>query len=243
MTSKARPGTMEVARAVFDLLGGGGGFDGGEEIGIADGFDDGSVEASVLRNEAIHGLIGPLHEAVGADGDDGVLHAVEQSFELALAGADGGETAFDLSGGFVDGGGDASDFVEGSVVDAGAKVALRRCGRRHRRCVRGGGKSRRKQWRRSARAMKKAMADPQSRRRRTCGLNGFDIGERIGEAHRASGDGNSHVEKWNTERRRCGARSRRFCRRGRRRIPGGWRDSPCWRDRIRSRRELFRRHR
>ena len=115
---------MEVARAVFTCFGGGGGFDGGEEIGIANGFDDGRVEARVLRNEAIHGLVGPLHEAVGADGDDGVLHAVEQSFELALAGADGGEAAFDLSGGLVDGGGDAADFIEGTVFDAGTQVAL-----------------------------------------------------------------------------------------------------------------------
>ena len=33
----------------FDFFGGGGGFDGGEEIGIADGLDDGRVEARVLR--------------------------------------------------------------------------------------------------------------------------------------------------------------------------------------------------
>jgi len=36
-------------------------------------------------------LIGPLHEAIGTDGDDRVLHAVEPGFELALAGLDGGE--------------------------------------------------------------------------------------------------------------------------------------------------------
>ena len=29
--------------------------------------------------------------------------------------------------------------------------------------------------------------------------NRFDIGERIGEAHRASGDGHSHVEKWDSD--------------------------------------------
>ena len=135
---------MEVARAVVDLFGGGCGFNGGEKIGVADGFDNRRVEASVLRNEAIHGLVGPLHEAVGADGDDCVLHAVEQSFELALAGADGGETALDLAGGFIDGGGDAADFVKGSVVYAGAQIALRQCGQRHSRCVRGGARSRRR---------------------------------------------------------------------------------------------------
>jgi len=44
---------------------------------------------------SVHGLIGPLHEAIGTDGDDRVLHAVEQGFELALAGLDGGETFFE----------------------------------------------------------------------------------------------------------------------------------------------------
>ena len=103
----------------FDFAGGGGFLDGGEEVGIADGFDDGLMQASALRNEAIHGLIGPLHEAVGADGDDGVLHAVEQGFELALAGADGGETLFDAAGGFIDGAGDAADLVLRGLEDAG----------------------------------------------------------------------------------------------------------------------------
>ena len=69
-------------------------------------------------------LIGPLHEAVGADGDDRVLHAVEQGFELALAGADGGETLFDAAGSLIDGAGDAADFIRRSFQDAGLKVAL-----------------------------------------------------------------------------------------------------------------------
>ena len=77
-----------------------------------------------MRNEAVHGLVGPLHEAVGADGDDGVLHAVEQGFELALAGADGGKTFFDAAGGFIDGGGDAADFILRSFVDAGLEIAF-----------------------------------------------------------------------------------------------------------------------
>ena len=133
-----------MARVVFTFFVRGGSFDGGEEVGIANGFDDRGIQASVLADEAIHGLIGPLHEAVGADGDDGVLHAVEQSFELALAGTDGGETAFDLSGGFVDGGGDAADFIERDVFDAGAEIALLDAGGDVRRCARGGGRSRRR---------------------------------------------------------------------------------------------------
>jgi hypothetical protein len=65
-----------------------------------------------------------LHKAFGTDGDHGVLHAVEQGFELALAGAHGGKAALDLLGSLVDGCGDASNFVQWGLVDAGAEVAL-----------------------------------------------------------------------------------------------------------------------
>ncbi len=172
----------------FHLLGGGGGLDGGEEIGIANGLDDRGVEPSALRDETIHGLVGPLDEAVGADGNDGVLHAIEQSFELALAGADGGEAAFDLAGGFVDGGGDAANLVEGLVVDAGAQISLLDSRATSTMC------SRRREVQMEAvaamsKAMKNARAEPRSRRRWTCELDGFDIGKRIGEADRATGHG------------------------------------------------------
>jgi hypothetical protein len=82
------------------------------------------MQARALGDEAVHGLIGPLHEAVGADGDDGVLHAVEQGFELALAGADGGETFFHAAGGNVNGRGDATDFVLRSFLNASLKIAF-----------------------------------------------------------------------------------------------------------------------
>ena len=188
MTSKARPGTMEVARAGLHFFGGGGGFDGGEEIGIANGFDDRSVQASALRDEAIHGLVGPLHEAVGADGDDGVLHAVEQSFELALAGADGGESSFDLAGGFVDGGGDAADFVEGrSSTRARRSPCSMRAAtstmRSRRRAVQMDAAARDEQGDEESDGGSPKQAAMHLR------LHGFDIGERIGEANRAAGDG------------------------------------------------------
>src|SRR5580658_5429025 len=50
---------------------------GAQEIRIAHGFNDGSIQPGALRNQAIHTLIGPLHAVVGTNGDHGVLHAVE----------------------------------------------------------------------------------------------------------------------------------------------------------------------
>ena len=108
----------------FDLLGGSGRFDGGEEIGIANRLNDRGVQPGALRDKTIHGLVGPLDEAVGAYGNDGVLHAVQQGFELVLAGADGREAAFDLASGLVDGGGHAANLVEGSVLNAGTQISL-----------------------------------------------------------------------------------------------------------------------
>ena len=43
------------------------------------------------------------------------------------------------------------------------------------------------------------MADPKSRRRRTCAWHGFDIGKWIGQAHCASGYRSGDIEKWNAE--------------------------------------------
>ena len=63
-----------------DLFAVGGTADGGKELRIADRLNDGSIQASTLRNEAFHAAIGPLDAAIGTDGDDGVLHGVQQSF-------------------------------------------------------------------------------------------------------------------------------------------------------------------
>src|SRR6202007_1101692 len=41
----------------------GSGFNGGEEIGIANGLDDRRIETSALRHQAVHGLIGPADES------------------------------------------------------------------------------------------------------------------------------------------------------------------------------------
>ena len=94
-----------------------------QEIRIANGLDQGRILAGVLRNQFVHGLVGPLHAIIGADGDDGVLHAVEQGLELALAGLQCGKTFFQMAGGFVERGGHLSDFVAGSFLDARGQVS------------------------------------------------------------------------------------------------------------------------
>jgi len=93
-----------------------------------------AVAGECPAEPTVHGLIGPLHEAIGTDGDDRVLHAVEQGFELALAGLDGGETFFDAAG--VLSMAPATRPIsscEGSWMRAWRSP--RQCGRRHRRCV------------------------------------------------------------------------------------------------------------
>src|SRR5579863_3649864 len=82
-----------------------------QEIGVAHGFNDGSIQPGALRNQAIHTLVGPLHAVVGTDSDHGVLHAVQQGFELALAGSQSREVALYLTRGLVESGSDLTDFI------------------------------------------------------------------------------------------------------------------------------------
>ena len=71
----------------------------GQEIGIANGLHQQRILTGSLRNQFVHGLVRPLHAVVGTDRDDGVLHAVEQGFQLALAGLQRGETFLQMAGG------------------------------------------------------------------------------------------------------------------------------------------------
>ncbi len=121
----------------------------GQEIGIANGLDQRSVLARVLRDQFVHGLVRPLHAIVGADGDDGILHAVEQGFELALAGLQSGETFFQMAGGLVQRGGDLSDFVRRTLRRCVRSGLRRRRGRQSARCAASGGRSSARRWRKS----------------------------------------------------------------------------------------------
>ena len=139
-----------------------------------------------------HALVGPLHVAVGADGNDRVLHAVEQRFKLALAGAEFGEAALDLARGFVECAAEAADFVRRRILHPGFEIAFGDVGRDVDDVFEAArGQSRRESGndecnnQRERRAKSEPSAD--------LGLHGFDIGERVGEANGSSGDGDRYV--------------------------------------------------
>ena len=166
--------------------------------GIADGLDNGRVQASALRDQAFQAAVGPLDASVGADGDDGVLHGVEQSLELTLAGLNGQEAFFELAGGFVEGRGYLADFVDRSCGDAGGEIAggdpigegddaLQAAGgilRAHDREQHHDDES-------DTRSKEQGTMDAPG--------SGFDVGERIGEADGTSGDGGGDVEERNAD--------------------------------------------
>ena len=83
----------------------------GQEVGVANSVDKGCVLASAMGNQFVHGLVRPLHAIIRIDGDDGILHAVEQGFELTLAGLQSGEVFFQMARGFVERCGDLADFI------------------------------------------------------------------------------------------------------------------------------------
>ena len=184
----------------LDLFCGGRGLDGGEEVRIPNRLNHGRIEASSLRDKAVHGLIGPLHQAIGADGDDGVLHAIEQSLELALAGADGGKATLDLSGGFVDSGGHPANFVDGMILETGPQIAALDAGGHVDDAFEATGGPDGSQGRDDQRDQKGQSGSPEHTAA-DLGLNRFDVGKWVGEAHGATRNGGGHVEKRDPQRR------------------------------------------
>ena len=61
---------------------------------------------------------------VGADGDDGILHAVEQGFQLTLAGLQGREAFLQMAGSLIERTGHLANFISGFFVDARRQVAV-----------------------------------------------------------------------------------------------------------------------
>ncbi len=100
-----------------------GGLDAGQDLGIANGVDEGLSGAGGAGGDALHDGIGPADAAGGVNGDDGFLHAVEQGGELALLGFEGAEAGLEARGGGVEGVGDSGDLVERAFFDAGGEVS------------------------------------------------------------------------------------------------------------------------
>ena len=89
-----------------------------QKIRIANCFDHGSVKPRPQRKQPVHGLVGPLHSLLVIDGQHRILHAVQQGFQLALAGSQGGKVSFELAGGLVQGGRQLANLVSRSLADA-----------------------------------------------------------------------------------------------------------------------------
>ena len=49
----------------------------GQQLGVADGVDEGAAGNELRAGDALHDSVGPAHEARGGDGDDSLLHGVK----------------------------------------------------------------------------------------------------------------------------------------------------------------------
>src|ERR1019366_4726425 len=58
----------------------------GEKVRVADAVDQRRIQAQGTKQQTVHAPIGPLDAPLDIDRDHRVLHAVEKSFQLALAG-------------------------------------------------------------------------------------------------------------------------------------------------------------
>ena len=97
--------------------------DGGEKIGIAHAINQRRVQPGRAKQKTVHAAIRPLHTPIGADGDHGVLHAVEERLELILAGLHADKVFFDAPRRAVECSGNLPDFIYRSGGDSGSKVA------------------------------------------------------------------------------------------------------------------------
>jgi hypothetical protein len=79
----------------------------------------------VLRHQTIHAAVCPLHPAIGSDGNNRVLHAVEQSFEFSLICLQSGEAFFQLAGSFIEGTSNLSNFIHRGFGDARGQISAR----------------------------------------------------------------------------------------------------------------------
>ncbi len=99
-------------------------------------------------------------------------------------------------GGAIDGSGDAADFVLRSFLDAGLKIAFRDAGgdiddalQAARAPMRGDGGDQQREEERHNGCQFQPMVDLLR--------YGFNIGERVSQAHRSTGDGRGHIKKRN----------------------------------------------
>ena len=94
-----------------------------ENFGIADADDEGLARTDGARGDALHHGIGPADLSGGVDGDDGFLHGIEESSELALLAVESVEGVLEAAGGGVEGAGDFADFVAVILLDACREIA------------------------------------------------------------------------------------------------------------------------
>jgi uncharacterized protein YgbK (DUF1537 family) len=101
----------------------GGFLNGGQKVRVADAVDQRGIQARRALEQAGHAAIGPLHPAIGANGNDRILHAVEEGLEFALAGLHAGEAFLNLARGHVESGRHLADLIGGGGSDSGGEVA------------------------------------------------------------------------------------------------------------------------
>ena len=97
---------------------------GSQKVGVPNRFDQRRTDAGPLY-QTVHPSICPLHSHIRANGNNGILHTVEQSLQFTLAGLKSCKTFFQAAAGLVERGRHVPDFVRGRLRNASSKVSSR----------------------------------------------------------------------------------------------------------------------
>ncbi len=122
VTSKVRPEAMVFERADADHLVARRFLNRGEKVRVADAVDQRRIQARSAKQQTVHAPIGPLHASVDIDRNHRVLHAVEKSFQLALAGLNASVTFLHPARRLIECRRHLPDLVRRSGSDSGGQI-------------------------------------------------------------------------------------------------------------------------
>ena len=171
---------------------------GGEKVRVAHAVDQRRIQARSMQQQTVHAPIRPLHTPIGIDRNHSVLHAVEQSFQLALAGLNASVTFFHAARRFIECRRHLPDLVRRSGSNSGGQIPARHAlGKIHdplQTPTHIVGSDRRHQHREN----ESAERSPEQRHAQRT-IRNFDLGQRIRQSHRSSGNRRRHIQKGNAK--------------------------------------------
>ena len=95
----------------------------GQDLGIANGMHQGAALLHRAERDPLHDGIAPAHLSLRVDGDDRLLHAVQQRGQFAAAAFQGMKAVLQAAGGDVERMGDGGNLIQIALFHPGRQIA------------------------------------------------------------------------------------------------------------------------